>query len=97
MTRLDNKSQASLHLEFNSRDFPDSPVIKTSPFNAEDMGSIPDRGTKIPHALRPKNQNIRQKQYCNKFNEDFKNSSHQKKNLRKKKKQSNLYECVFTF
>ena len=58
-TKLDNKNQASLDLEFNSRDFPDSPVIKTSPFNAEDMGSIPDQGTKIPHALRPKNQNIR--------------------------------------
>ena len=59
------------------QEFPGGPVIKTSPFNAEDMGSIPDRGTKIPHALRPKNQNIRQKQYCNKFNEDFKNSPQQ--------------------
>ena len=63
-----------MDLEFNSRDFPDSPVVKTSLFNAEDMGSIPDWGTKIPHALRPKNQNIRQNQYYNQFNEDFKNS-----------------------
>ena len=31
-----------------------------------------------------KKQNIKQKQYCNKFNEDFKNGPHQK-NLKKKK------------
>ena len=30
-----------------------------------------------------KYQNIKQKQYCNKFNEDFKNGSHQKKPLKK--------------
>ena len=34
-------------------------------------GSIPGQGVKIPHALGPKNQNIKQKQYCNKFNKDF--------------------------
>ena len=32
-----------------------------------------------------KNQNIRQKQYCNKFNKDFKNGPLQKKILKKKK------------
>ena len=32
------------------------------------VGSILGQGAKIPHALRPKNQNIKQKQYCNKFN-----------------------------
>ena len=42
------------------------------------MGSIPGQGAKIPHALRPKSQNIEQKQYCNKFNKDFKNGPHQK-------------------
>ena len=42
-------------------------------------GSIPGRGAKIPHASWPKNQNIKkQKQYCNKFNKDFKNGPHQK-------------------
>jgi len=30
-------------------------------------------------------QNIKQRQYCNKFNKDFKNSPHQKKNLKKVK------------
>ena len=31
-------------------DFPGGPVVKNLPCNAEDMGSIPDWGTKIPHA-----------------------------------------------
>ena len=32
----------------------------------------PCQGTKIPHALWPPNQDIKQKQYCNKFNKRFK-------------------------
>ena len=32
------------------RDFPDGPVVKNPPSNAEDTGSIPVQGTKIPHA-----------------------------------------------
>ena len=51
-----------------------SPVVKTSPSNEGDAGLIPDGGAKILHALWPKNQNIQQKQYCNKFNKDLKNS-----------------------
>ena len=39
-----------------------------SPSNARDAGSIPGQGTKISHAWWPKKQNIKQKQYCNKFN-----------------------------
>ena len=31
-------------------DFPDGPVVKNPPCNAEDAGSIPDQGTKIPRA-----------------------------------------------
>ena len=46
-------------------------MVETSPSNSGGMGLIPDRGAKIPHASRPKNQNIKQKQYCNKFNKDF--------------------------
>ena len=45
---------------------------KTSPSKAGGLGLIPGQGTDIPHALRPKNQNIKQKQYCNRFNKDFK-------------------------
>ena len=52
-----------------SRDFPGSPVVKTLHSSARGTGLIPGQGTKIPHASQPKN--IKQKQYCNKFNEDF--------------------------
>ena len=33
------------------RDFPGGPVVKNPPSNAGDVGSIPGRGTKIPHAV----------------------------------------------
>ena len=59
-------------------------MVMTSPSSAEGAGSIPGRGAKIPHASRPKKQNIKQKQYCNKFNKDFKKMVHIKKNLKKK-------------
>ena len=32
-------------------DFPGGPVVKTPPSNAGEVGSIPGRGTKIPHAV----------------------------------------------
>ena len=35
----------------------------------------------------PKSQNIKQGEYCNKFNKDFKNGPHKKRNLKKKIKQ----------
>ena len=55
-------------------------MVKTLPSNAGGVGLIPGQGAKIPHASGPKNQNIKQKQYCNKFNKDLKNGPHQKKN-----------------
>ena len=56
--------------------FRGSPVVKTS---LPDAGnSIPGWGAKIPHASWPKIKNIKQKQYCNKFNKAFING----KNLR---------------
>ena len=54
-------------------------MVKTLLSNAGGAGSIPGQGAKIPHASRPKYQNIKQKQYCNKFSKDFKNGPHQKK------------------
>ena len=54
-----------------NRNFPGGPVFKTSPSNAGGAGSIPGQGAKIPHASWPKNQNIEQKQCCNKFNKEF--------------------------
>ena len=67
-----------------AQNVPGGPVIETSPSNAEGMGSIPDGGAKILYASGPKKkQNIKQKQYCNKFNNDFKNGPHQKHLLKK--------------
>ena len=72
------------------RDFPGSLVVKTSPSSAGDAGLIPGRAAKIPHASWPKN--IKQKQYCNKFNKDLKkNDPHQKKSLKKSKKESKVF------
>ena len=65
-------------LKLISRDFPGGRVVKTWPFNAKDAGSIPGQEAKTPHTSRPKNQNIKQKQYCNKFSKDFKNGPRQK-------------------
>ena len=52
-------------------------MVKTWPSNAGGAGSISGWGAKIPHAPWPKNQNIKHKQYCNKFNTDFKIGPHQ--------------------
>ena len=54
-------------------------MVKTSPFNARGAGSIPGWGAMLPHASRPKNQNIKQKRYYNELNKDLKNGPHQKK------------------
>ena len=63
---------------------PGGPVVKTSS-DAGTVGPIPGQGAKIPHASGPKKQNMKQKQYCNKFNKDFKNGPHQKIFLKKEK------------
>ena len=67
-------------------------MVKLPPSNAGVAGSIPGSGAEIPPATWPKIQNIKQKQYCNKFSKDFSNSPHQKKkkkNLKKKTKPKN--------
>ena len=47
-------------------------MVRASPSYVRGASSIPGRGDKIPHALRPKSQNIEnQKQYCNKFNKEL--------------------------
>ena len=51
---------AVTHIQ-NMRDFPGSPVVKTQPFNADGVGSVPGRGTKVPRALWPESQNAKQK------------------------------------
>ena len=54
-------------------------MVKALSSNAGDIGSIPGRGAKIPHASRPKKQIIEQKQHCDKFNKGFKNGLCEKK------------------
>ena len=49
------------------KDFPGGPGVGTLPSNAGGMRSILGSGLKIPHASRSKNQNIKQKQHCNRF------------------------------
>ena len=46
---------------------------KTLPSNAGGVGLIPDQGAMMPHASWPQIKNIKQPQYCNKLNKDFKN------------------------
>ena len=60
-------------------------MVKTSPSNAVGVGLIPGGEAKIPHALGPKNQNIKQRQCCNKRNKGFKIGPHQKLFQRLKK------------
>ena len=52
--------------ECETRDFLGGPVVKTSPPIAGGVGSNPGQGARISHALGPKKQNRKQKQYCNK-------------------------------
>ena len=64
----------------------DSPRVKTMSPKAEGVGLIPGWEARTPHASQPKNQNIKQKQYCSQFNKDFEMVYVQKKILKKKNK-----------
>ena len=75
---IHTKFEAKTEVKNTCGDFPGGPVVKTLPSNAGGAGLIPGQGAKIPHALWPKHQNIKQKQCCNKFNRNFKNGPHQK-------------------
>ena len=59
-----------------SRGFPSGPLVKTS--HTGGVGFIHSQGFKIPHVYGQKKQNIKWKQCCNEFNEDFKSSSYKK-------------------
>ena len=49
-------------------------------------GFCPRSGSQEPTCLAAKSQDIKQKQYCSKFNKDFKNGPHQKKILKTKRR-----------
>ena len=65
-------------------DFSHGSVIKTSRSNTRGVGSTPGQGTKIPHVLHPRNQNINWSNILT----NFKNGPHQKKSLKKTKTKS---------
>ena len=56
-------------------------MVQTLLPSAGDAGSIPGWAAKTPHASRPKYQNIKEKQYCHRFNKDFQNGPYQKNYL----------------
>ena len=60
-------------------------MVKILPSSAGGAGSIPSWEAEIPHAWWSKYQNMKQKQYCNKFNKDFKNGPHLKKKYYQKR------------
>ena len=60
--------------EYEYRGFPEVPVVKTLSSDGRGTGLISGWGAKISCILRPKNKNIKQEQYCNKFNKDFRTS-----------------------
>ena len=82
-----NRSSKTVPLELLG-----GPVAKISPSSAGGEGSITGQGVKNPQTSQPENQNTKQKQYCYKFNKDFKNDSHQK-NFKKPK----CFKLLFPF
>ena len=66
------------HQDSEGGDLPRSSVVKTLPLSAGGVGLTLGQWPKITHAFQPKKQNIKQKQYCNKFNKAFKNDTHTK-------------------
>ena len=48
---MDGKIDKSIISMSVYEDFPGGPVVKNSPCNAEDVGSIPGWEIKIPHAM----------------------------------------------
>ena len=67
------------------REVPGYPVINTSLSSAGGLSSVPGWGTKIPHTSWPKNQSIKQKQYCNKLKNDLKKKRKVRRRQKKKK------------
>ena len=64
---------------------PGGPVVRTLPSAAGGVVSTPGWIPENPYVLWPKSQKIKQRQYCNRFNKEFKNGlyTHRKKNLKK--------------
>ena len=63
-------------------DFLGPPKTKTLPSNVRGVGLTPSQGTKILHALCPKNKNMKQNLCYNKFSKVFKMVHIKKKSLK---------------
>ena len=74
-----------------NNNFPGGAGVKTSPSNAGVHVQSLVRELD-PTCLQAKDQNKEQKQYYNKFDKDFKDGPHQKKILKKKKKEINIIQ-----
>ena len=59
----EEESKAQRGLEMCLGNFPGGPLVKTLPSNEGVMDSTSGWGVKSPHASRPKNQRVKQKQY----------------------------------
>ena len=58
-------------------DLPGGPMLKTSPSTAGSVASIRGQGAEIPTCLKAKTPEHKHlKQYCNRFNKDFKSGPH---------------------
>ena len=72
-------SPGLIHSQTSDRDFL---VVQWLRFHLpvqQGVCSIHGRGTKISYAMKAKYQNIKQKEYYNKFSKDFKNGLHPQK------------------
>ena len=76
------------HQNLKGRVVPGGPVVKTSPSNVGAMlqsvlqSLIREQRLYMPPGQ--KKRNIKERQHCNKFNNDFKNGPYPQKNLKKK-------------
>lgn len=88
-----NRRESQLSVK-TARDFPSSPVIKAS--NEGGASSIPGQGLSFHMSCgqNQQQQNIKQKKYCSKFNEESKNFPHQKKILKGKKGKNNTCQVL---
>ena len=75
-------------------------MVKALPSNTSGVGSVSAGGVgvyaEIPHALQPKNRNIKQKLYCNTLNKVLLKGPHPKKSIKNKEsKQVKVHYRLF--
>ena len=66
------------------RDFSGRPMFRILPSSTRGVDLTSFQGTKVSHALWPKNPKHETEKYCNKRNKEFKNGPYQRKSLKNK-------------